>query len=80
MLGICPAVHQVYKAIGLVAAQWFSVIIAGDSGTGKELVAPAIHEETEEHTHEGDPRGRRSSGNAPMWRDPFVIRGIVVRS
>jgi DNA-binding NtrC family response regulator len=35
--------RQVYKEIGLVAAQDFPVIITGESGTGKELVARAIH-------------------------------------
>src|SRR5262249_58080207 len=35
---------QVYKAIGLVAAQDLPVIITGESGTGKELVARAIHQ------------------------------------
>jgi two-component system nitrogen regulation response regulator GlnG len=44
LLGTCHAMRQVYKEIGLVAAQDFPVIITGESGTGKELVARAIHE------------------------------------
>jgi two-component system nitrogen regulation response regulator GlnG len=36
--------RQVYKAIGLVAAQDFPVLITGETGTGKELVARAIHQ------------------------------------
>jgi two-component system nitrogen regulation response regulator GlnG len=44
LVGACPAMRQVYKKIGLVAAQHFPVIITGESGTGKELVARAIHE------------------------------------
>jgi len=44
LVGTCPAMRQVYKAIGLVAAQDFPVIITGESGTGKELVARAIHQ------------------------------------
>jgi two-component system nitrogen regulation response regulator GlnG len=44
LVGVSPAMRQVYKAIGLVAAQDFPVIITGESGTGKELVARAIHE------------------------------------
>jgi DNA-binding NtrC family response regulator len=36
--------RQVYKEIGLVAAQDFPVIITGESGTGKELAARATHE------------------------------------
>jgi DNA-binding NtrC family response regulator len=44
LVGTCPAMRQVYKEIGLVAAQDFPVIITGESGTGKELVARAIHQ------------------------------------
>jgi two-component system nitrogen regulation response regulator GlnG len=44
LVGTCPAMRQVYKEIGLVAAQDFPVIITEESGTGKELVARAIHE------------------------------------
>jgi two-component system nitrogen regulation response regulator GlnG len=39
--------RQVYKAIGLVAAQDFPVLITGESGTGKELVARAIHQHSD---------------------------------
>ena len=34
---------QVYKSIGLVAAQDVTVLVRGESGTGKELVARAIY-------------------------------------
>jgi two-component system nitrogen regulation response regulator GlnG len=44
LVGTCLAMRQVYKAIGLVAAQDFPVLITGESGTGKELVARAIHQ------------------------------------
>jgi two-component system nitrogen regulation response regulator GlnG len=44
IIGTSPAMRQVYKAIGLVAAQDLPVLITGESGTGKELVARAIHE------------------------------------
>ena len=47
LVGTCPAMRQVYKEIGLVAAQDFPVIITGESGTGKELVARAIHEHSD---------------------------------
>src|SRR5205807_8609362 len=40
----CPAMQEVYKAIGLVAAQDVPVLITGESGTGKELVARAIYQ------------------------------------
>src|SRR3984957_4872069 len=37
-VGSCPAMREVYKAIGRVAAQDVPVLITGESGTGKELV------------------------------------------
>src|SRR5437868_4662387 len=43
ILGGCPAMREVYKAIGRVAAQDVPVLITGESGTGKELVARAIY-------------------------------------
>jgi DNA-binding NtrC family response regulator len=44
IVGCCPAMQEVYKAVGRVADQNFSVLITGESGTGKELVARAIFE------------------------------------
>jgi two-component system nitrogen regulation response regulator GlnG len=44
MVGSCPAMGEVYKAIGRVAAQDVPVLITGESGTGKELVARAIYQ------------------------------------
>jgi DNA-binding NtrC family response regulator len=44
IVGACPAMCEVYKAIGRVAAQDVPVLIAGESGTGKELVARAIYQ------------------------------------
>ena len=44
ILGSCPAMREVYKAIGRVAAQDVPVLIIGESGTGKELVARAIYQ------------------------------------
>src|SRR3954447_26133039 len=35
IVGSCPAMRQVYKAIGRVAAQHVPVLITGESGTGK---------------------------------------------
>jgi two-component system, NtrC family, nitrogen regulation response regulator GlnG len=43
LLGHCPAMQKVYKAIGRVASQDVTVLILGESGTGKELVARAIY-------------------------------------
>ncbi|MEN6457921.1 MAG: sigma-54 dependent transcriptional regulator [Thermoguttaceae bacterium] len=42
MIGDCPPMQEVYKAIGRVASKKVNVLILGESGTGKELVAEAI--------------------------------------
>src|SRR5258705_7470480 len=44
IIGRCPAMLDVYKAIGRVAGQNVPVLITGESGTGKELVARAIYQ------------------------------------
>jgi two-component system nitrogen regulation response regulator GlnG len=44
LIGRCPAMREVYKAIGRVASQNVTVLIRGESGTGKELVARAIYQ------------------------------------
>ena len=44
IVGGCPAMREVYKAIGRVAAQDVPVLITGESGTGKELVARAVYQ------------------------------------
>ena len=47
IIGACPAMREVYKAIGRVAAQNVPVLITGESGTGKEVVARAIYQHGE---------------------------------
>jgi two-component system nitrogen regulation response regulator GlnG len=47
VIGICPAMREVYKAIGRVAGQNVTVLITGESGTGKELVARAIYQHSD---------------------------------
>jgi two-component system nitrogen regulation response regulator GlnG len=44
LVGRCPGMQDVYKAIGRVASQDVTVLILGESGTGKELVARAIYQ------------------------------------
>jgi two-component system nitrogen regulation response regulator GlnG len=44
VVGCCPAMREVYKAIGRVSRQNVIVLITGESGTGKELVARAIYQ------------------------------------
>jgi DNA-binding NtrC family response regulator len=43
LVGRTPAMLQVFKTIGRVAATDEAVLVVGESGTGKELVANAIH-------------------------------------
>jgi DNA-binding NtrC family response regulator len=43
LVGRSPAIQEVYKRIGRVADSDSAVLILGDTGTGKELVARAIH-------------------------------------
>lgn len=43
MVGSSNAMKEVFKTIGMVAANPVTVLIGGESGTGKELVARAIH-------------------------------------
>jgi two-component system nitrogen regulation response regulator GlnG len=51
IVGRCPSMQEVYKAVGRVATQDDTVLITGESGTGKELVARAIYQ-----------HGRRAAG------------------
>jgi two-component system nitrogen regulation response regulator GlnG len=44
LVGRCPAMQEVYKAIGRVTDSDTTVLILGESGTGKELVARAIYQ------------------------------------
>src|SRR5215471_1118222 len=44
IIGSCPGMQEAYKAIGRVADQTFPVLITGESGTGKDLVARAIYQ------------------------------------
>jgi transcriptional regulator with GAF, ATPase, and Fis domain len=44
MIGDSPAIQRVYRLARAVASRSASVLITGASGTGKELVARAIHE------------------------------------
>jgi two-component system, NtrC family, nitrogen regulation response regulator GlnG len=43
LVGRSPAMQQVFRQIALVADSDLSVMVTGETGTGKELVAAAIH-------------------------------------
>ncbi|MBI4611724.1 MAG: sigma-54-dependent Fis family transcriptional regulator [Candidatus Rokubacteria bacterium] len=43
LVGRHPRMQEVFKTIGRIAASDVTVLLRGDSGTGKELVARAIH-------------------------------------
>ena len=46
LLGESAPMREVFRLIGRVAASELNVLITGETGTGKELVARALHEES----------------------------------
>lgn len=43
VIGASPAMQQVYRMVRLVAPRLTTVLILGETGTGKELIARAVH-------------------------------------
>src|SRR5690606_39136790 len=43
LLGDSPAMRELFRAIGRLAQAPLSVLVTGETGTGKELVARALH-------------------------------------
>ncbi|WP_133478479.1 nitrogen regulation protein NR(I) [Cognatilysobacter segetis] len=46
LLGASPAMRELFRAIGRLAQAPLSVLVTGETGTGKELVARALHRES----------------------------------
>jgi two-component system, NtrC family, response regulator AtoC len=46
-MGPSPAIGEIIEQVRTVAATTFSVLILGETGTGKELVAQAIHKQSD---------------------------------
>lgn len=49
ILGVSAAMQQVFRAARLVAGRDTTVLIQGESGTGKDLLARAIHRSSQRH-------------------------------
>ncbi len=47
MLGQAPAMQDVFRAIGKLSQSLVTVLITGESGSGKELVARALHKHSQ---------------------------------
>ena len=61
MLGQAPAMQDVFRAIGRLSQSNVTVLITGESGSGKELVARALHKHS--------PRGDSAKGGT---EGPFI--------
>lgn len=51
IIGISPALRRVLGHVALVAGTDSTVLISGETGTGKELIARAIHDRSTRHNH-----------------------------
>ncbi len=51
LVGRSSEMQQVFRQIALIADSDLSVLITGETGTGKELVAAAIHRHSPRHDH-----------------------------
>ncbi len=43
IIGNSPSMQQIYRMVGMIADKTSTVLIVGETGTGKELIARAIH-------------------------------------
>jgi two-component system nitrogen regulation response regulator GlnG len=49
ILGRCPEMVEVFRSIGRVASREAAVLILGETGTGKEVVARALYQHSRRH-------------------------------
>lgn len=66
LVGTSAAMQKVFRQIALVAASDLSVLITGETGTGKELVAAAVHR----HSHRKE---RPYLAIAPVALSPALL-------
>ncbi|MGE0160148.1 MAG: sigma-54-dependent transcriptional regulator [Gemmatimonadales bacterium] len=52
LIGRDPRMIEIYKTIGVLATTRATVLIRGETGTGKEVIARAVHDNSE---HSGEP-------------------------
>ncbi|MBV9789766.1 MAG: sigma-54-dependent Fis family transcriptional regulator, partial [Chloroflexi bacterium] len=50
IIGAGPAMQRIYKMVGRIAASEATVLVTGETGTGKELVANVIHANSNRRT------------------------------
>jgi transcriptional regulator with GAF, ATPase, and Fis domain len=50
IVGISPALHTVLSRVSKVAPTDSTVLITGETGTGKELIARAVHKRSQRNT------------------------------
>ena len=55
LIGASEAMRRVQKTIGLAADSDATVLILGETGTGKELVARALHEHSRRTPNRSSP-------------------------
>jgi transcriptional regulator with GAF, ATPase, and Fis domain len=44
LIGTCPSMREVFRTVEKVAGSDISVLVTGETGTGKELIARAVHQ------------------------------------
>lgn len=76
MLGQAPAMQDVFRAIGRLSQSQVTVLITGESGSGKELVARALHKHSPCAEGPSWPSTRRPSPRI-CWNPNFSATSAV---